>query len=238
MLKVNQNDIEDSSKPRLRPIIPKRIKENNKAETCKYISQKVNNIKNVNKEPKISIITDNYLNGINLDVYHNKKENQKNKMIRLENINEGITFKYKNGYKYYFNVRSVNIFLLKEVQFNYDKKILISINIWNKSFKNNLNYLNIICHLLNTPKNHYTFVIEYPKGGESLYDIIKCLGLLEQKTIYFIISEIYKNILLLKTEENEITKEFQNIPFCICNLFLTINEELKINYYCHFIIKK
>ena len=32
----------------------------------------------------------------------------------------------------------------------------------------------------------------------------------------------------LKEENNEIIKECQNIPFCLCNLFLTLNEELKI----------
>ena len=47
--------------------------------------------------------------------------------------------------------------------------------------------------------------------------------------IFKIISEIYKNIKILKKEnDNDIIKQYQNVPFCLCNVFLTISEEIKI----------
>ena len=152
----------------------------------------------------------------------------KNKKKDIENINEGITYKMKNGFKYYFNLRNINIYFLKEVQYNLAKGVATSIKSWNEIYSENINYLNIISRKLNTPENHYTFIIEYPLGGESLYDIVNSIGLCEPKLIYYIIFEIYKKILKLKEENNEAIKEYKNIPFCLCNLFLTINEELKI----------
>ena len=226
-----------SAKPFLHPIIPNRKNSQNSKEkmrVSKYIDKNIQNIKTINKMPKMSIITENILNGIKLDININKKNiiqninNSRNKRIYLENINEGITYKYNNGFKYYFNLTYGNIFFLKEVQYHLAKGMSTSINAWNKIYNENHNYLNIITRLLNTPENHYTFIIEYPKGGENLYDIVNSIGLNDQKLIYHIISEIYKNILILKHEENEIIKDNQNIQFCLCDLFLTINEELKI----------
>ena len=226
-----------SAKPFLHPIIPNRKNSQNSKEkmrVSKYIDKNIQNIKTINKMPKMSIITENILNGIKLDININKKNiiqninNSRNKRIYLENINEGITYKYNNGFKYYFNLTYGNIFFLKEVQYHLAKGMSTSINAWNKIYNENHNYLNIITRLLNTPENHYTFIIEYPKGGENLYDIVNSIGLNDQKLIYHIISEIYKNILILKHDENEIIKDNQNIPFCLCDLFLTINEELKI----------
>ena len=225
-----------SAKPFLHPIIPNRKNSQNSQEKEKMrVSEYIDkNIQSINKMPKISIKTENLLNEIKLDINTNKKnliQNiniNKNKRIYLENINEGITFKYHNGFKYYFNLTYGNIFFLKEVQYHLAKGMSTSINAWNKIYIENHNYLNIITRLLNTPENHYTFIIEYPKGGENLYDIVNSIGLNDQKLIYHIISEIYKNILILKHEENEIIKDNQNIQFCLCDLFLTINEELKI----------
>jgi len=207
-----------SAKPLLHPIIPQR-KSSHETENNKKmkLSKKINiKVKYLSENQKFSIIKKNIFKGAN------------KKKVTDININEGITFKSNNGFKYYFNLRYANIFFLKEFQYYLTKDISTSINIWNKYFKNNENYLNIICLKLNTPENHYTVVIEYPKGGESLYDIVNSIGLNEKKLVYLIISKVYKNILKLKNEEKEPLKEYQNIPFCLCNLFLTINEELKI----------
>ena len=217
-----------SAKPLLHPIIPHRKKSQENERTNTSNDNNIKDIKTKSKMPKMAIIIDNYNNKNNLNLNINKKDikqNLNNKIKKIENINEGITYKYNNGYKYYFNLRYINIYFLKEVQFNLAKGVSTSINIWNKNFYENNNYLSVICRILNTPENHYTFVIEYPKGGESLYDIINSIGLNEPKQIYYIISEIIKNISLLKKKE---IKEYQNIPFCLCDLFLTINEELKI----------
>ena len=138
---------------------------------------------------KISIITDNLFNKINLDINANKKnimQKFKNKKKDIENINEGITYKIKNGFKYYFNLRNINIYFLKEVQYNLAKGVATSIKSWNEIYSENINYLNIISRKLNTPENHYTFIIEYPLGGESLYDIVNSIGLNEPKLIYYI----------------------------------------------------
>ena len=214
-----------SAKPLLKPIIPYRKNSqdndnNSKIKLSKFIADNIKNI-NILKNQKVSVINENILNEIDLD-----KANKKN--VNSININEGITFTYMNGFKYYFNLKNANIYFLKEVQYHFAKGIPTSINIWNKYFNNNKNYLNIISRKLNTPENHYTYILEYPKGGESLNNIVNSIGLNEQRTIYLIISEVYNNILKIKKEENKVIQDFNNIPFCLCNLFLTINEELKI----------
>ena len=209
-----------SAKPLLHPIIPQR-KNSHETENNKKmkLSKKINiKVKNLSENQKFSIIKKNIF----------KEINKKKVKITDVNINEGITFKSNNGFKYYFNLRYANIYFLKEVQYYLTKDISTSINTWNKYFKSNEDYLNIICLKLNTPENHYTLVVEYPKGGESLYDIVNSIGLIEKKLVFLTISKIYNNILKLKNEEKEPLKEYQNIPFCLCNLFLTINEELKI----------
>lgn len=216
--RIGNEHLRLSAKPLLHPIIPQR-KSSHETENNKKmkLSKKINiKVKYLSENQKFSIIKKNIFKGAN------------KKKVTDININEGITFKSNKGLKYYFNLRYANIFFLKEFQYYLTKDISTSINTWNKYFKNNENYLNIICLKLNTPENHYTLVIEYPKGGESLYDIVNSIGLNEKKLVYLIISKVYKNILKLKNEENEPLKEYQNIPFCLCNLFLTINEELKI----------
>ena len=229
--KENEN-MRLSAKPLLHPIIPyrKNSQENEKKKKSNFIGNNIKKIKTMGKMQKMSIVTDNLFNKINLDINNNKKniiQRVKNQRKELD-INEGISYKLNNGFKYYFNLRHINIYLLKEVQFNLAKGVSTSIEAWNKIFKENDNYLNIVYRKLNTPEKHFTFVIEYPKGGESIFDIISSIGLTETKLIYYIISELYKNILILKNEKNEAIKDYQNIPFCLCDLFLTINEKLKI----------
>ena len=232
--KENINDkLRLSAKPLLHPIIPyRKISNDEEKVKPKFIeNNNIKKIKTLGKMTKMSIITDNLFNKINLDMNINKKniiQKFKNKKKDIQNINEGITYKMKNGFKYYFNLRNINIYFLKEIQYNLAKGVSTSIKKWNEIYSEDINYLNIIGRKLNTPENHYTFIIEYPLGGESLYDIVNSIGLNEPKLIYYILFEIYKKILKLKEENNEAIKEYKNIPFCLCNLFLTINEELKI----------
>ena len=239
-----QDDFKLSGNSYLKNIFPrkKNSEKMQKLKSSKYFNENIRNIKNITKIKKIPIIAGGVFGNINLNLKLNNNghmhhhehvdsehENIKSTKKEIENINEGISFKYNNGYKYYFNLRSANIYFLKEVQYNLVKGISTAINTWNKIFHKNINYLKIISRKVNTPENHYTFVIEYPKGGESIYDIINSIGLHEQKYIYIIISEIYKNILILKKENNnDIIKQYQNVPFCLCNIFLTINGEIKI----------
>ena len=239
-----QDDFKLSGNSYLKSIFPrkKNSEKMQKLKSSKYFNENIRNIKNITKIKKIPIIAGGVFGNINLNLklnnnghmHHHEHVNSEHENIKstkkeIENINEGISFKYNNGYKYYFNLRSANIYFLKEVQYNLVKGISTAINTWNKIFHKNINYLKIISRKVNTPENHYTFVIEYPKGGESIYDIINSIGLHEQKYIYIIISEIYKNILILKKENNnDIIKQYQNVPFCLCNIFLTINGEIKI----------
>ena len=201
-----------------------------KLKSAKNYNNNIKSIKNITKIKKIPIITGGVFGGMNFNLkkYENNENiNQRNKK-EIANINEGISFRYYNGYKYYFNLRNANIYFLKELQYNNPiKGISTIINTWNKLFHND-NYLSIICRKINIPENNYTFVIEYPKGGDSIYNIINLIGLHEQKLIYKIISEIYNNIIILKNKENEIIKNYKNVPFCLCDVFLTINEEIKI----------
>lgn len=229
-IKENEN-LRISAKPFLHPIIPNRKFSNEKVGNKTYKIIDNNNNKKKLNIPKVSIITENLFNKEHLDI--NKKNiiqsiKRQKKEIEIENINEGITYKFNNGFKYYFNLRHINIYFLKEVQYNLAKGVSTAIKTWNKIFNGNNNYLKIISRLLNTPESHYTFVLEYPKGGENLYDIVNSIGLNEPRTIYYIISDIYKNILILRNEKNEIIKQYQNIPFCLCDLSLTLNEELKV----------
>ena len=237
------DDFKLSGNSILQNILPHKKSTNKmqKLKSSKYFNENIRSIKNITKIKKIPIITGGVFGNININLKLNSNghqchehidsdhENIKSTKKEIENINEGISFRYNNGYKYYFNLRSANIYFLKEVQYNLVKGISTSINTWNKLFHKNSNYLKIICRKVNTPENHYTFVIEYPKGGESIYDIINSIGLHEQKYIYKIISEIYKNILILKNiNNNDIIQQYQNIPFCLCHIFLTIYGEIKI----------
>lgn len=237
------DDFKLSGNSILQNILPHKKSANKmqKLKSSKYFNENIRSIKNITKIKKIPIITGGVFGNININLKLNSNghlchehidsdhENIKSTKKEIENINEGISFRYSNGYKYYFNLRSANIYFLKEVQYNLVKGISTSINTWNKLFHKNSNYLKIICRKVNTPENHYTFVIEYPKGGESIYDIINSIGLHEQKYIYKIISEIYKNILILKNiNNNDIIQQYQNIPFCLCHIFLTIYGEIKI----------
>ena len=233
---IKNEEMRLSAKPLLHPIIPNRnnSKEKEKMRVSRYIDNNIRHIKNCNKISKMSIITENIFNEMKFDVSINKKDiikninNNNNNKISIDNINEGITFKYNNGFKYYFNLKYGNIFFLKEVQYNLAKGISTSINSWNKIFSENKNYLKIISRLLNTPENHYTFIIEYPRDSENIYDIVNSIGINDPRLIYFTTSEIYKNILILKHKENEAIKDNKNIPFCLCDLFITAKEELKI----------
>ena len=237
------DDFKLSGNSILQNILPHK-KNNNKMQklkSSKYFNENIRSIKNITKIKKIPIITGGVFGNININLklnsnghrYHehidSDHENIKNTKKEIENINEGISFRFSNGYKYYFNLRSANIYFLKEVQYNLVKGISTAINAWNKLFHQNSNYLKIICRKINTPENHCSFIIEYPKGGESIYDIINSIGLHEQKYIYKIIAEIYKNILILKNvNNNDIIQQYQNIPFCLCNIFLTIDGDIKI----------
>ena len=230
---IKDEEMRLSAKPLLHPIIPNRknSKEKEKMRVSRYINNNIRNIKNTSKISKMSIITENIFNEMNFDkknIIKNININKNNYKISIDNINEGITFKYNNGFKYYFNLTYGNIFFLKEVQYNLAKGISTSIKSWNKIFNDNNNYLKIISRLLNTPENHFTFIIEYPRDSENINDIVNSVGLNDPRLIYFIVSEIYKNILILKHEQNEIIKDNKNISFCLCDLFLTAKEELKI----------
>ena len=237
------DDFKLSGNSILQNILPHKKSANKmqKLKSSKYFNENIRSIKNITKIKKIPIITGGVFGNININLKLNSNghrchehiesdhENIKPTKKEIENINEGISFRYSNGYKYYFNLRSANIYFLKEVQYNLVKGISTSINTWNKLFHKNSNYLKIISRKINTPENHYTFVIEYPKGGESINDIINSIGLHEKKYIYKIIAEMYKNILLLKNvKNNDIIQQYQNVPFCLCNIFLTINDEIKI----------
>ena len=124
----------------LKNIFPSNKKNNEKTQikSTKYINNNIKSIKNITKMKKIPIISGGVLGGININLKYNNKNghnhnnyneldnsNHNNKDIfnnfkspkkEIENINEGITFKYNNGFKYYFNLRNANIYFLKEVQ--------------------------------------------------------------------------------------------------------------------------
>ena len=148
------------------------------------------------------------------------------KNIKIENLNLGISYKIYNGYKYYLDVKYGQIYILKDINFNFEKEIISSIEEWNKNFRNDGLYLKIYGNKSNFNKEQTTLIIQYPIGGESLNDIINSVGFYDQNFLFNIITKIYKGI--IKVKENISNEKYKNISFCLCDIYLNINEHIKI----------
>ena len=141
-------------------------------------------------------------------------------------VNKGITYKLYNGYKYFFDVKHGQIFLLKDVSFNLGKGIIYGMEEWNKKNENDNIYLKVYGHENNSEQKQTTWIIQYPTGGESLNDIINSVGFYDQSILFELVTKIYKSIIKIKENMND--EKYQNIPFCLCDIFINVNEHIKI----------
>ena len=145
-----------------------------------------------------------------------------------KNINKltiGIIYKRNNGYKYFFSIPNGQIYILKEYNINYEKEILYLIKEWNKKYENDGIFLKIYEHEQDSNIGQ-NIVIQYPAGGESLNDIINSVGFYDQNCLFDIVTKIYKTI--IKIKEDKHNNSYINIPFCICDIFINVNEHIKI----------
>ena len=155
-----------------------------------------------------------------------RKSIDNNNFINKINLNEGISYKLLNGYKYHFNLLNVDIYLLKEINNFYVNKLKEQIKLWKNKYNKESNesiFLKILDIKINIPENHSTIIMEYPIGSESLTNIINSIGFKDENILIKIVSKLYKNILFFKDD-----KYFSNIPFCLCDIFLDVYEQIKI----------
>lgn len=148
------------------------------------------------------------------------------KKKQTPDVNKGITYKLYNGYKYFFDVKHGQIFLLKDVSFNLGKGIIYGMEEWNKKNENDILYLKVYGHENNSEQKQTTWIIQYPTGGESLNDMINSVGFYDQNILFELVTKIYKSI--IKIKENMDYEKYQNIPFCLCDIFINVNEHIKI----------
>jgi hypothetical protein len=97
---------------------------------------------------------------------------------------------------------------------------------WNKKNENNSLYLKVYGHENNSEQKQTTWIIQYPIGGESLNDMINSVGFYDKNILFELVTKIYKSIIKIKENMND--EKYQNIPFCLCDIFININEHIKI----------
>lgn len=148
---------------------------NEKKSPSPYVSSSINNKTCSHFLPKIKIdeLPNNYTN-VN-------KNNNYAKPLKFS-IEDGITYKISNGLKWYYHIPSIQLFMLKEINFNNANGLIQAIKDWNSLYSNNENYLKIYHTLVNVPEGFITVVLEQPFGA-SLNNIIASTGFLGESFI-------------------------------------------------------
>ena len=194
-------------------------------EKYKTQSKYINNIKPNYYESIINELQCNKRNNDNNEIEYNKDilKYIEIKRNRMDKVNIGITYKIYNGYKYYFDIQNGQIYILKEVPFNIGKGIIHSLEEWSKKYENDELYLKIYGHENNHNLKQTIWIIQYPRGGETLYDVINSVGFYDQNILFNIVTKIYKSIIKLKEYYKNL-----NVPFCLCDIYIDVNEHIKI----------
>ena len=135
------------------------------------------------------------------------------------NLNVGIFYKSSNGYKYYFDLKNIDCYLLREVSDDY----IYLIQDWQEKYRKCNNYLKIIGYTKYNSSPNNTVVLEHPTGGENFNDIINLIGFYDVKLLLNISQNIYECLSNIKNDNNN-----KNIIFCVCDIFLNINYHIKI----------
>ena len=133
------------------------------------------------------------------------------------NLDNGIIYKIKNGYKYFVYIPTFDMFMIKNVKSDYYQKLIEKINEWN-NVNNNENYLKIYKIIENKNGGYISVLLEQPLGY-TLNDIINSIGFFDNEIMKKIIDKIISYII---NEINEI-----NNQFCSCDLILDMNHNLK-----------
>ena len=168
----------------------------------------------------------NILNVKSAEEYNKDILKNLNIIKKIENINIGIAYKIQNGYKFYFNIPNEQLYILKEVNYTYGKGLIQQIENWNKKYQNDNVYLKIYDHEINFNQRQIIWIMQYPTGGESINDIINSVGFYDQNYLFDLVTKIYKAIIKLKFDKEG--DKYRNIPFCLCDVFINVNEHIKI----------
>ena len=161
--------------------------------------------------------------GYNNNILENFDLNKK-----IKNLNIGIPYKLYYGYKFYFNIPNEQIYILKEVSYSQGKGIMSKIGEWNKKYGNEGIYLKIYDHEIDYNQKQIIWIIQYPTGGESLNDIINSVGFYDQNYLFDIVTKIYKSIIKLREDKNKNIEKYNNVPFCLCDIFINLNDHIKL----------
>ena len=190
----------------------------NKINFPKHIINEIESIKNKEQKNNQNINSAAEYNKNILENFSIKK--------KLENINIGIAYKVYNGYKFYFNLPNEQIYILKEVSYSCGKGLIPQIELWNKKYQNDSTYLKIYDHEINFNQRQIIWIMQYPIGGESINDIINSVGFYDQNYLFDLVNKIYRAIVKLKEDKDN--DKYKNVPFCICDIFINVNEHIKI----------
>ena len=126
------------------------------------------------------------------------------------NLNNGLFYRNSNGYKFYFDLNNIDCYIFKEIE--------------NKNQANNIQKLieALGFKKFNTQKN-YCIILEYPTGGENLNDIINSIGFYDVKLLLNTTQIIYECLSKIKSDKNN-----RGINLCICDIYININNHIKI----------
>ena len=215
--KININILERTKRSPSETHEEKKYSKNIKEEILKY-----NKSKRINTHQNEKEQTDNNNKYYSHD-NKNIRKNDDNKYINQINLNEGITFKNLNGYKYYFNLPNVDIYLLKDIQYSLVQQYKQQIKLWKNKYNQEQIYIKILDIKKYISENKYIIIMEHPVGGENLTNFINSIGFSDQKILFEIISKIYNNILYFQNDNF-----YYNTFFCLCDIFLDVSGQVKI----------
>ena len=173
----------------------------------------------------------NFETNNNNNDYNNEKDIINKKIQDLliykkcpNNLNSGLFYKWNNGYKYYFDMNNIDCYIFKEVESNNTKtNIPKLIETWQKNYRKCNHYLKILSFKKFITQKNFYIILEYPTGGENFNDIINSIGFYDVKLLLNISQIIYESLSKVKNDNNN-----KNINFCICDIYININNHIKI----------
>lgn len=121
-------------------------------------------------------------------------------------------------------MNNIDCYIFKEIEnINNKSNFLKLIEAWQKNYRKCNHYLKILgFKKFNTQKN-YCVILEYPTGGENFCDIINSIGFYDVKLLLNISQIIYECLSKIKNDKNN-----KNINFCLCDIYININNHIKI----------
>jgi len=171
----------------------------------------------------------NFETNNNNNDYNNEKDLINKKIQNLliykkspNNLNSGLFYKLCNGYKFYLDLNNVDFYIFKEIESN-NNKILKLIESWQKNYKKCNHYLKILGFKKFNGQKNYSIILEYPTGGENFNDIINAIGFYDVKLLLNITQIIYECLTKVKNDINN-----KGINFCLCDIYININNHIKI----------